>query len=299
MAYTHQMTTSVGLRVNPLVANSGHGGRQSVSEHGSGRSKTGKPCRSQWRCCTSLLHFSALRTEPSAGACVRSTCDSMTATARQAWPPLVTRDGPATDRARVLAPQVWWRENGCHTVRTWSRRSRNWPQASSTQRACTHGKRPLPFPRQSRSPRASTGGGSTCLQRSWTLQDATSATATDCCTPASAQPGPLRMAALPARVVYGDASRLTARGTLKDRRFARHWAACCPRSWTSNSGVLGLGIAEHSCEGNRLSQHGWTCAVGSASFCATAHGSWKTVSLPAWTCRSTFKATTGTASTPN
>jgi hypothetical protein len=48
---------------DPLVANSGHGGRACVSEHGSGRSRASKPCRSQRRCCTSLLYFSALRTE--------------------------------------------------------------------------------------------------------------------------------------------------------------------------------------------------------------------------------------------
>ena len=42
---------------DPLVANSGHDGRPGVSEHGSGRSKARKPCRSQWRCCTSLLYF--------------------------------------------------------------------------------------------------------------------------------------------------------------------------------------------------------------------------------------------------
>ena len=63
MAYTHQMTTSVGLHVNPLVANSRHGGRPGLSEHGSGRSKPRKPCRNQWRCCFSLLYFSAPRTE--------------------------------------------------------------------------------------------------------------------------------------------------------------------------------------------------------------------------------------------
>src|ERR1035437_8049666 len=48
---------------DPLVANSAHGGRPGASEHGSGRSKAREPCRSQWRCCTSLLYFSALRTE--------------------------------------------------------------------------------------------------------------------------------------------------------------------------------------------------------------------------------------------
>jgi hypothetical protein len=34
-----------------------------MSEHGSGRLKARKPCRSQWRCCTELLYFSAVRTE--------------------------------------------------------------------------------------------------------------------------------------------------------------------------------------------------------------------------------------------
>ena len=43
---------------DPLVANSGHAGRPSVPEHGSGRSKAKKVCRSQWRCCTELLYFS-------------------------------------------------------------------------------------------------------------------------------------------------------------------------------------------------------------------------------------------------
>jgi hypothetical protein len=47
---------------DPLVANSGHGGRPGVSEQGSGRSKAKKPRRSQWRCCTSLLYFLAPRT---------------------------------------------------------------------------------------------------------------------------------------------------------------------------------------------------------------------------------------------
>jgi hypothetical protein len=48
---------------DPLVANSVHGGRPGASEHGSGRSKAQKTCRSHSRCCTSLLYFSALRTE--------------------------------------------------------------------------------------------------------------------------------------------------------------------------------------------------------------------------------------------
>jgi hypothetical protein len=61
------LTPGVKLRgfgpLTPLVANSGHGGRPDVSEHGSGRWKARKPCRSQWRCCTSLLYISILRTE--------------------------------------------------------------------------------------------------------------------------------------------------------------------------------------------------------------------------------------------
>jgi hypothetical protein len=48
---------------NPLVANSGHNGRTGSSEHGFGRSKAQKPYPSHWRCCTSLLYFSAVQTE--------------------------------------------------------------------------------------------------------------------------------------------------------------------------------------------------------------------------------------------
>ena len=48
---------------DPLVANSEHAGRLGTSEHGSGRSKARKPCRSQWRCCSSLMYSSPLRTQ--------------------------------------------------------------------------------------------------------------------------------------------------------------------------------------------------------------------------------------------
>jgi hypothetical protein len=80
---------------DPLVANSGHGGRQSVSEHGSGRSKTRKPCRSQWRCCTSLLYFSAVRTE-------RSDCHEPVTY-------FITSMSQAVHRGpRDLGPAWWW-----------------------------------------------------------------------------------------------------------------------------------------------------------------------------------------------
>jgi hypothetical protein len=45
---------------DPLVANSGHGGRPGASEHGSECSKAREPCQSHWRCCTSLLYFAAV-----------------------------------------------------------------------------------------------------------------------------------------------------------------------------------------------------------------------------------------------
>ena len=55
------MEQSKGARTpEPLVANSGHDGRPGVSEHGSGRSKPRKPCRSHGRCCTALLYCTAV-----------------------------------------------------------------------------------------------------------------------------------------------------------------------------------------------------------------------------------------------
>jgi len=55
------MEQSKGARTpDPLVANSGHDGRPGVSEHGSGRSKPRKPCRSHGRCCSALLYCTAV-----------------------------------------------------------------------------------------------------------------------------------------------------------------------------------------------------------------------------------------------
>jgi hypothetical protein len=42
---------------DPLVANSGHGGRPAFSEHGYGRSKAREPGGSRGRCCTELLYL--------------------------------------------------------------------------------------------------------------------------------------------------------------------------------------------------------------------------------------------------